>query len=65
LSDTRNPLNMQKHISKCFEGIDKLQFNDKIMIVGMTSSEGEKIPFTNPIDPKAIGNVEMWLAAVE
>jgi dynein heavy chain len=35
LSETKNPLRIQKHIGKCFEGIDKLNFNEEIKITGM------------------------------
>jgi len=28
-------LRIQKHIGKCFEGIDKLNFNEEVKITGM------------------------------
>lgn len=32
---------MQPHLKKCFEGIDKLNFDDKHIVRGMYSVEGE------------------------
>ncbi|KAK7201652.1 dynein heavy chain [Novymonas esmeraldas] len=63
LSDSRNPLAVQPHLQKCFDNIKALVFADEKTIVAMRSSEGEEVPFTQPV--KVMGNVESWLNDVE
>lgn len=66
LSETKEPLRVQPHLKKCFEGIAALEFDEEKKIHGMYSSEGELIPFTRIIDPVASkGAVENWLCQVE
>ena len=66
LSETKEPTKVQPHIHKCFEGIDRLEFDDDKKILGMVSSDKEKVTFTRVIDPVASrGNVEEWLLQIE
>ncbi|RKP20476.1 dynein heavy chain 6, axonemal, partial [Rozella allomycis CSF55] len=66
LSQTRNPLAVQPHLSKCFDAIKSLEFSSEpksIDILAMMSPEGERLAFIKTV--KARGNVESWLSSVE
>ena len=65
LSETKDPLRVQPHLKKCFEGIECLAFDPNKVILAMESAEKERVDFTKTIVPaEANGLVELWLAQV-
>lgn len=66
LSETKDPTRVQPHLKKCFEGIQKLKFDETNKVLGMYSSEGEYVNFVSTVDTNAAnGNVDMWLLWTE
>jgi dynein heavy chain len=64
LSETKDPLRVQPHLRKCFEGIKTVDFQPDMTITGMYSPEQEYVPFVKPVDPKN-KNIEAWMVEVK
>ncbi|GBG29412.1 Dynein heavy chain 7, axonemal [Hondaea fermentalgiana] len=72
LSETKDPLRVQPHLKKCFEGINELFFDENLDIRAMLSPQKERVDFTydkidhDVINPNSTGgNVEVWLVQTE
>ena len=69
LAQSKNPLLVQPHLSKCFEGINHVNFNETNTIIQeMVSSKDEVVPLVeqiNVVSDVCRGNVEVWLGMLE
>lgn len=69
LAQTKDPTLIQGHLSKCFEGINRVKFNDKNEIISeMISADGEAVTLYENIDVMqevCHGKVEVWLTFLE
>ena len=63
LSQTKDPQMVQPHLKKCFESLNKLEFQEDNSMTGMWGSEGEFVKFAGPVVPA--GGVEDWLTEVK
>lgn len=65
LSETKEPLRVQPHLKKCFEGIYRLGFNEDLEILSMFSDDREEVKFEELVSTDAArGCVERWLVQV-
>jgi dynein heavy chain len=66
LSETKDPTRVQKHLTKCFEGISNLEIDDYMEVIKMCSAQNEVIPLVKAISTaKARGQVDKWLFELE
>ena len=68
LAQTKDPTLVQKHMDKCFEGIQRVQFSDRQEVIAMVSAEQEIVELHRKIDVNEgdkKGNVEKWMLEIE
>ena len=70
LSLANDPIGVQIHLTKVFEGINRLEMDEHLDIHAMISPQKEKVLFNqsgqDPINPNnSSGSVEKWLLEVE
>lgn len=75
LAETKDPLRVQPHLKKCFDGICSLEFTDSLDILAAFDGpvgKSERLEFAyaacehKTINPRdSAGNVERWLVEVE
>jgi dynein heavy chain len=67
LAEARDPVHVQHHLQKCFEGVNSLIFGTKDSeITGVRSKEREEIKFSDKINTKDYkSNIEKWLLRVD
>lgn len=69
LAQTKDPTLIQAHLSKCFEGINRVTFDSRNEIISeMISSDGEVVSLDKTINVNediCKGKVEVWLKILE
>ncbi len=69
LAQNKDPINIQKHINKCFEGINQLEFSESSEITHIISNENEKVALklvVKVLDSSQTQlKVENWLSTLE
>src|SRR3546814_13147315 len=72
LAETKDPLRVQPHLKKCFDGMAALEFQGNLDITGCFDPTGERVDFPYDkvmhtlVNPRDFGgNVERWLVEVE
>jgi dynein heavy chain len=67
LGHTKEPMKVQPHLRKCFEGLFKLELVEQkkqLVAKAMSAADGEKVPFTSHVLVEGV-QVEKWLKNVE
>eukprot|EP01083_Nonionella_stella_P096780 272139_1 len=67
IGNSRDPIQMNRHLSKMFAGITQLQLSpdNEQVVVGMVSKEGESVPFRDHVDVAKSPKIQDWLTQVE
>jgi dynein heavy chain 1 len=66
IGNSKDILRIMKHLKKMFAGINTIQLDDELtQIQGMSSREGEEVPFSSPILLKEFPKINDWLAKIE
>lgn len=69
LGESKKPERVQPHMKKCFEGVQRVDFEPRaqgLVITNLISPEGEVVRLSKEVDPAAFkNNVEQWLCELE
>ena len=69
LGNSKDPVKVQRHLSKMFAGINTLEIqsleNGHLQLTAMISKEGEVVPLITPIEITESSSVVSWLTSVE
>jgi len=69
LGESKKPERVQPHMKKCFEGVQRVDFEPRaqgLVITNLISPEGEVVQLSKEVDPAAFkNNVEQWLCELE
>jgi dynein heavy chain 1 len=66
IGNSKDILRIMKHLKKMFAGISTIQLDDDLTeIQGMSSREGEHVPFSSSIQLKDFPKINDWLAKIE
>eukprot|EP00466_Bigelowiella_natans_P012270 jgi/Bigna1/52380/estExt_Genewise1Plus.C_70193 len=65
IGNAKDPLKVMRHLPKMFAGITSLTLEDKNVVVGMNSREGEQVSFEKKISVSQCKTVHEWLRKVE
>jgi dynein heavy chain 1 len=66
IGNSKDILKIQKHLKKMFAGLSSLVLDDTQQIItGMSSAEGEVVPFKKNVVIKDYSSIDRWLDALE
>ena len=69
MGESKKPERVQPHMKKCFEGVQRVDFEQRaqgLVITNLISPEGEVVQLLTEVDPAFFkNNVEQWLGALE
>jgi dynein heavy chain 1 len=66
IGNSKDILRIMKHLKKMFAGISTIRLDDDLTeIQGMSSREGEEVPFSSVISLKEFPKINDWLAKIE
>lgn len=66
IGNSKDLLKVQKHLKKMFAGLNQLQLDSTATVIqGMSSPEGEIVPFKKSVNVKEHQTIDGWLKALE
>ncbi|KAL7751554.1 dynein heavy chain [Sorochytrium milnesiophthora] len=66
IGNSKDIMRTQKHLKKMFAGLSSMVLSDDCTVIqGMSSREGETVPFKRPVSVKENPKINDWLALLE